>query len=728
MKKIALLNLLVFLAAFLLFQIELIAAKILLPQYGGSYMVWGACMVFFQAALLGGYGFSHLLLSAMKMSRYRILHVILMVIPLLFFPGRDFVVTPANDKIFLAADVFIQLLLTVGPVFFVLSTVSIVAQVWLAQSDLPQKDNPYTLYAWSNFGSFAALLSYPFVFEFFFDQSIQLLIWKATYYFLIGLSLWVCFAVEVKTVAFKVQEKVLDFNRQEIFRWVLLSAAGVMMFLSVTNILTMVIAPFPLLWIIPLGIYLVAFVLNFKRVPWCPAWMTKQIYMFIGLGVLFYLFQERAVLPIVFKMLGLFGLLFIYCMYCQNQLAASRPTGNKNLTAFYFFLSLGGFVGGVVTTWLMPLVAHSLLEFVLGLLIIALTTVASDNGRGKSSVALMSMAVLIVTLFLWPLAFFQENLLGFFLIVILVLILLNQIKSVKNAFALTMILLFMLTPSLEVLWGGKTYLYKKRNYYGICKVFDYGGVRSFMHGTTLHGMQSLDPALAMQPTSYFGAHSPVADVLKDESFARDHIGIVGLGAGTLAAYGGPGQKIDFYELDPEVYRIANRFFTFIKNSPAKISYFLGDARLALDKNTNAKYDILIIDAFSGDSIPSHLLTKEMLAICREHLSENGIILFHVTNRYLKAGLIAGRSASALNAHFCYKSTGEHDFYELHSDWVAVTWSDGRFERLVSRFGWDQRQVAKASAIRLWTDQYSNIIAVLKIDEFLNFFKGFRAVD
>ncbi len=726
MKKIALLNLLVFLAAFLLFQIELIAAKILLPQYGGSYMVWGACMVFFQAALLGGYGFSHLLLSAMRISRYRILHVILMVVPLLFFPGRDFIVTPASDKIFLAADVFIQLLLTIGPVFFVLSTVSIVAQVWLAQSNLPQRDNPYTLYAWSNFGSFAALLSYPFVFEFFFDQSIQLLIWKWMYYFLIVLSVGVCFAVELKTDVLKIEEKAPALNRREIFRWILLSAAGVMMFLSVTNILTMAIAPFPLLWIIPLGIYLLAFVLNFKRVPWCPAWIIKQIPMFIGLGVLFYLFQERSVLPIVFKMLGLFGLLFIYCMYCQNQLAATRPTGNKNLTVFYFLLSLGGFVGGMVTTWLIPLVTHSLLEFVLGLLIIALTTVASDNGRGKSSVALMSMAILIVALFLWPLAFFQENLLGVFLIVTLVLILLNQIKSVKNAFALTMILIFMLTPSLEVLWGKKNYLYKKRNYYGICKIFDYGGVRSFMHGTTLHGMQSLDPALAMQPTSYFGVHSPVADVLEDESFARDHIGIVGLGAGTLAAYGRPGQKIDFYELDPEVYKIANRLFTFIKNSPAKISYFLGDARLALDKNTNAKYDILIIDAFNGDSIPSHLLTREMLVKCREHLSENGIILFHVTNRYIKAGLIAEKSASALNAHFCYKSTGQAGFYELYSDWVAVTWSAGRFEKLVSHFGWDQKQAAEASVIRLWTDQYSNIFSVLKVGEFLNVLKNFTS--
>ncbi len=722
MIKIALLNLLVFLSAFLLFQIELIAAKILLPQYGGSYMVWGACMVFFQAALLVGYGFSHVLLSRMRMVHYRLVHLGLMLSALLFFPGRDFIVHAANDKIFLAADVFGQLLLTIGPVFFVLSTVSIVAQVWLAQSELPEQNNPYSLYAWSNFGSFAALLTYPFVFEFFFDQSIQLLIWKGAYFFVIGLSILMCFAIKLKAADLKVDEKVLSLRHQEVFRWVLLSAAGVMMFLAVTNILTMAIAPFPLLWIIPLGIYLLAFVLNFKRVPWCPAWIVKYIHLFVGLGVLFYLFQERSVFPIAFKMTGLFFLLFIFCMYCQNQLAESRPTENRNLTLFYFLISFGGFVGGMVTTWLMPLVANSILEFVLGLLIIALTVVASGKGHGKSSVALISMAVLIVSLFLWPLAFIKDSLFGVFLIIALVLILFNQLNGVKNAFALTMILLFMLTASLEVLWGGKTYLYKKRNYYGICKIFDYGGARVFMHGTTLHGMQNLDSALAMQPTSYYGAHSPVADVLKDESFARDHIGIVGLGAGTLAAYGGPGQKIDFYELDPEVYRIANRFFTFIKNSPAKISYFLGDARLALDKNTNAKYDILIIDAFSGDSIPSHLLTKEMLAKCREHLSENGVILFHVTNRYLNAGLIAAESASALNAHFCYKSTGELNFYELHSDWVAVTWSDRRFEKLILQLQWDQKGAKAFSHTRLWTDQYSNIIAVLKIDEFLNFLK------
>ncbi len=724
MKKISLLNLLVFLSAFLLFQIELIVAKILLPEYGGSYMVWGACMVFFQAALLVGYCFSHVFLSRMSIGHYRILHLGLMFIVLLFFPGRDIVVDAAGNNAFLAGDVFRQLFFTIGPVFFVLSTISIVAQVWLAQSNLPEQNNPYSLYAWSNFGSFAALLTYPFVFEFFFDLSEQVFIWRIGYFLLIGLNLAICFLIPLNEVVYQTQEKIFLPDKKELFRWLLLSAGGVVMFLSVTNILTMTIAPFPLLWIIPLGIYLLAFILNFKRMPWCPSWINEYIHLFIGLGVLFYLFEVRQTLPIVLQAITLLALLFIYCMYCQNQLAKSSPAARRNLTVFYLVLALGGFLGGMATTWLVPFVCASVLEFVLGLSLIGFVLVPRKLDSQTSGFALTAMAILVISLFLWPLAFVRNTAVGIILIFTLVMILFNRLNSVQNAFALTMVLILMLMPALEVLWSPKSYLYKKRNYYGICKIFDYGGVRTFMHGTTLHGMQILDNNLAMRPTSYFGLHSPVAQVLSDESFLADRVGIVGLGAGTLAAYARGGQKIDFYELDPEVYAIANRFFSFVKNSPAQISYFLGDARLELEKNSSVKYDILIIDAFSGDSIPAHLLTKEMLEKCREHLSQNGVILFHVTNRYLNAGLIVGASARALNAHFCYKSTEQVDFYELYSDWVAVTWSDRRFENLILQLQWNQKDVKDFSHIRLWTDKYSNILPVIKGDEILNSLKVF----
>lgn len=726
MKKISFLNLLVFLSAFLLFQIELIVAKILLPHYGGSYMVWGACIVFFQAVLFAGYLCSHIFLSRMGMLRYRMIHLVFLLIPLLFFPGRDLVVGNAQMDILLAIDVFRQLTFTIGPVFFVLSTMSLVMQVWLVESDLSQKHNPYALYAWSNLGSFAALLTYPFVFEFFFDVSSQLVIWRLSYLALIVLNILALWLIPVGKVPIAQAEQHVDLNKSQMLRWFFLSAGGVIVFLAVTNIMTMAIAPLPLLWIIPLGIYLLAFVLNFKQTPWCPRWISQSIHLTIGGSVIFYLLLERRIFPVAFEMLGFIGLLFILCMYCQNQLAQSRPFGSKNLTVFYLLLSFGGFVGGLVATWIVPLISTSILEYVLGLTIIALTVVPCLGQQKKEStwVSLAAMAILIVSLFMWPLAFKENSGVGLGLIIVLTMILFNRLNATKNAFALTLILILMLMSSLEVIWRPKVYLYQKRNYYGICRVFDYGGVRSFMHGTTLHGMQLLDKQSQQQPTSYFGEHSPVGQLLAEDSVAAKRIAIVGLGAGTLAAYGRVGQSIDFYELDEDVYKIANQFFSFTQESLADIAYFLGDARLTLEHNQQVRYDIIIVDAFSGDSIPAHLLTSEMMAKYQSRLSENGMILFHVTNRYLEAGLIVGRSAQALNAHFCFKSTQQVNSYELVSDWVAVTWSDRRFEELLSRFQWNRNDPAEAKRIRLWTDQYSNILTVVKYQELINSLKGF----
>ncbi len=660
------------------------------------------------------------------MARYRFIHVGLMLVPLLFFRGKAFPVSVIQND-FLAWDVFLHLLWTIGPVFFVLSTISVMTQVWLSVSNLPEQRNPYVLYAWSNGGSFAALLTYPFIFEYIFDLSSQLQMWWAAYFVLMGLSVAGCFLIPLSSEVRPREKETPALDRKDVARWFLLSAGGVILFLSVTNIMTMAIAPFPLLWIIPLGIYLLAFVLNFKRVSWCPSWITRRIHLTIGLGMLFYLFLAMRSLPMAVKVLILVGMLFVLCMYCQNQLAQSRPAGNKNLTVFYLWVAFGGFAGGMMTTWLMPLVSQSVLEYVLGLTVIALAVKPTSGKNGGHLQTLMAMTVLIMALFLWPLGFAEKSFVGMVLLLALGGMVFNRLENAKNALASTMILLLLLTPSLEGIWSQKNYLYKKRNYYGICRIFDYGGVRVFMHGTTLHGVQRIGNGLASEPTSYYGPHSPVAQILEDKSFLAERVGIVGLGAGTLAVYGRRGQKMDFYELDPEVYRIANRFFTFTKESSATIAYFLGDARIALDRNPSVQYDILILDAFSGDAIPVHLLTREMMAKYRTHLNSEGILLFHVTNRYVKAGLIASRSALSEKGLFCYKSAEQIDRYELSSDWIAVTWSQSRFEKLLTEFHWKLMDAAVVARIRPWTDEYSNILTVIKADELRNSLTDLRAL-
>ena len=290
MQKFFLLQLITFLAAFLLFQIELIVAKLILPHYGGSYLVWGACVVFFQAFLVLGYWYSHVVgkkISIAYVTRY---HLILLLIPLLSFPGRPLVIEPTQPSWPLAMGVFWELFRTIGLVFFVLSTISIITQNWLAASQLPQRFNPYSLYAYSNFGSLAALLSYPFLFEYFFNLDVQLKFWRWGYFLLIAI-----YAVACGVIQGQRQDKVTADKRRaipgvDILRWLLLGAAGVMLFLAVTNMITLEIAPIPLFWVITLSIYLVTFILNFKEKSWCPAWISKKVHLLLGLSVLLFFF------------------------------------------------------------------------------------------------------------------------------------------------------------------------------------------------------------------------------------------------------------------------------------------------------------------------------------------------------------------------------------------------------------------------------------------------------
>lgn len=731
MKKISILNLVTFLAAFLLFQIELIITKVLLPQYGGSYFVWGACVVFFQAALLLGYLYSHIVSAKLGIKKYLPFHLGLLFLPLFFFPGRS--LTQVNNpdwSLSLVFSVFRELCLIIGPVFFVLSTISVILQVWLAESDLPEKSNPYMLYALSNFGSFAALISYPFFFEVFFGLNQQILIWRITYLIFAVLSVFAFLTVKVSS-----RQRIVKLwsaggiPGREFFRWFLFSSAGVVMFLSVTNIITYEVAPVPLLWIIPLCIYLASFVLNFKQKPWCPEWITDKFYLTLSWSIVIFFLTFKYFIPFVLLSAAYCLLLFNVCMFCQNNLYKSKPLSLRQLPLFYLVISFGGFIGSFINIWIIPVISVSLLEYLLGLV---LTAFAFALGEKRLLIGWRNALFIIcacIVLVLWPLIFRKYNVFGIVFLFLAFQWLYGRLNKNRAALFLSVFLILCMSPCIDSVWalGNRVKICVFRNYYGIYKVFSENEKIFFMHGTTLHGAQFIDKSKEKFPLAYYHSHTPIGGLLGSTNLPLKNIAVIGLGSGGLAAYGRPGEEFDFFEIDPGVSFIANDIFTYIRNSPAKINFIFGDARIKIREAQAKRYDIIVVDAFSGGSIPTHLLTVEAIAEYRKHLREGGIIIFHISNRYLDLEPVLFSNANYLNAYSCFKENRLESDSMLATKWFALTWDFKSLENLVIEFDWLNTSSVKygRKLVRAWTDNYSNLALVINFIDILNQVRFFQ---
>ncbi len=704
-----LLKIICFIGAFLLFQIELILAKLLLPIYGGSYLVWGACMVFFQATLLLGYLFVHGFLQQIGMARYRYLHLSLLCLPLLLFPGRPLPAIQLHSQISVVIDIFLQLAGCIGPVFFALSTISMTSQKWLAASVLAQHTNPYPIFAVSNLGSLGALLTYPFLFERFLTMPQQLNIWRSLYFLLVLASGLLLIVLKIRYEAPSREMLMTPFYGRRILSWLLLSAAGVVMFLSVTNIITMEVAPIPLFWIIPLSIYLLSFVLTFRAPGWYPVWLNERIALVLGTGILFYFFTITHALPFLITLLLLNVILFILCMFCQGELYRIRPLDPHQLTFFYVIISLGGFLGGMLVSWVVPLIFNNLAEYMIGLFLIALGLFISQNKIECNFRDFCQVVYFLFAVIVWPFVFPEYNLsslcwlFGLFAGIFLPLR--------KNMFVVSLIIgaTLVLLPILETLWIHQVPVEQKRNYYGLCKVNEKSGERMLIHGTTIHGMQALDETKSYVPLAYYAEGTAISEIMRSDKFNFQHIAVLGLGTGTLAAYLREGQVMDFFELDPDVYKIVGRHFTFAKNAQGKINYIFGDARLSLDKMPLRYYDLIVVDVFGGDAIPAHLLTTEAIAKYREHLSEKGMLVFNITNRFLDLIPVLASNARVLNTKVIWKKN-EANAMTYKSTWAVLSWNAAIHDILTHELGW---QESLSSKERPWTDEYSSVLGLMK---------------
>jgi hypothetical protein len=715
-----------FLSAFLMFQIELVIAKLFLPHYGGSYLVWGACIVFFQAVLLAGYIFAHGLLQRLGTSVYLKIHLWLLFIPLLFFPLRDFHLSFANYPLPLVLDIFWRLTISIGPVFFLLSTMSLVTQSWLAASLHKDRQHPYRLYAISNLGSFTALLTYPFIFEQCLTNTEQLQIWRVLYLILVASNVlaWRMIKVDDHRDHTEAGLKQAPAGMGEILRWLVLGAAGVVMFLSVTNISTYEVAPVPLLWVIPLGIYLMAFILNFKKNPWCPQWIVRYIGPIIGLQALMYFLAQKHVLPVLLVIILLSIFLFFICMYTQHQLIQSKPSSNNQMTLFYVMISLGGFLGGILTSWIIPVISNTLIEYLVGLLLVALMIKPAAKQLSWWELGLCVLMTVAV-FFVWPQMVSGYHLWSFALLLIGVWFAFLGLAADKKFLAAVLIGIILATPVLESIWQNVHFILKKRNYYGIYEIYNNkDGIRVLLHGTTLHGIEFVDEARRRIPLGYYSPTSAIGSLLIADVFQAHRVGVVGLGTGTLSMYAKPTCPIDYYELDKDVYDLASTYFWYMANAPGDVNVILGDARLSLQKAPDGAYDVLAIDAFSGDAIPTHLVNKDVLVEYRRKLAPRGAIIFHITNRYLDLEPVLAKIASDSGADVALKDVGDEGA-NMRSIWCILTWDDDRFLKLITQQGWQPLEVSIKDQGRIWTDDYSTILPIINMGELAIALKTFK---
>jgi hypothetical protein len=721
-----------FLSATLLFLIQPMFAKMALPVLGGSAAVWTACMAFFQAGLLAGYAFAHGLAGRLATRWRPTLHVPLLAAALLVLPvGLHVSPTLAIAQHPIRALLLI-LLASVGLPFCLLSTITPALQGWFASTGHRHANDPYFLYAASNAGSLLALLAYPILIEPNLRLADQGRLWAWGYGVLVALVL--CCAIllwrsprsapgDSNSPTDNVASSAPPPTSSQRARWVALSFVPSSLMLGVTTSLTSDLPPIPLFWVVPLAIYLLTFVLVFARKPIVPhAVMVRRLPLVILIATVPIVFRSELALwmTILLNLIALFAA----AMVCHGELAKSRPAA-RHLTEFYLWLAVGGLLGGVFNGLTSPSVFSYVVEYPIALVLAAMLRPAvSATESGPASRRLdfglpIALGVALVA------AIWASHAAGlaqtpFFLLfgfgpAILVCFSFSR-RPLRFGLGLAAIFLA------SALHGGQfgRVVHAERSFYGVYRVSTdaTGKYRQLFHGSTLHGMQSLDPRRSREPLAYYHRTGPIGQVFRALT-GRDslkQVALVGLGAGSTACYGEPGQEFTFYEIDPAVERLARdpRYFTFLRDCPAKV--VLGDARLSLKNVPDREYGLIVLDAFSGDAIPMHLLTREALQLYLAKTTEDGVLAFHVSSRFLDLRpVLAGLARDAGLVCFVGEDMKISEV-DKASGKFASTWAVmARRPSDLGALTGDPRWVSLSNwpGEKLWTDDYSSILEIVR---------------
>ena len=679
----------IFLSAFLLFLVQPILGKMILPWFGGGAGVWAACLLYFQASLLAGYAYAHCLRRYLSPRWQMQLHILLLAASIALLPILPSPEWRRLGNIDPAIKIFGLLASTIGLPYLLISSTSPLLQAWY--TTVKPGASAYRLYALSNLGSLLGLICFPVVVEPRLASRTQGWGWSCAYIvfaLLCAAVAWYAWKHRMPTgdqeIAAKPIESSLNPGFGMLTLWVALAACGAALMMAATSYLTQNLAPIPLLWVLPLGLYLFSFVLCFEteriyqRLIWIPAVLAS-------LGAMAYVIFNRGgttnlKISLPFMLVGL----FCCCMVCHGELARNKPE-TRFLTFFYLWTSGGGVLGGFFVAIVAPHIFKTYVELPIWMAICAVLTFAivwketADRSRIIQATVRVALLAFIVAL----VAYMAVH------------------KSRMDRY----------------------YHLQVRNFYGALQVEDIdaddedGSVRTLVHGTIEHGAQLLDPAFRHEPTLYYIRSSGVGlamQFLKARGPMR--VGAIGLGAGVLASYCRIGDVYRFYEINPEVVKIANSEFTFLRDCRGQLDVSLGDARLALESQPPQDFDLLVVDAFSGDAIPVHLLTREAFIEYFRHLKSDGILAVHVSNRYLDlAPIVAGIAEHLGKSAIGVFDPAEEGKDPASSDWVLVAGKPGIFNDKL----FDAKSVQGVHSnphIRLWTDNYSNVLQILNLNK------------
>jgi hypothetical protein len=733
----ALFSVTVFVSAALLFLVQPMVAKIVLPRLGGTPAVWNTCMVFFQAVLLVGYAWAHWTAHQGKRSQVAI-QAVLVLIPFLVLPfhfpsfSPSSSTSPASPVLLLLA----LLAIAVGLPFFVLSTTGPLMQKWFSRTDHRYAADPYFLYASSNLGSMLGLLAYPVALEPYLTLRDQARWWADGYRFLAlvtiacGMFVWrrgkaITDQADLEKAPSGTSKPALTWRDRG--AWVAMAFVPSSLMLGLTTYLTTDIASIPLLWVIPLALYLLSFIVVFSRRQLVSRRVTGRLLAILTvlLALLFAAEDMQPPMPVVmFVHLSAF---FVAALFCHGELAQARP-GPAHLTEFYLWLAVGGVVGGAFNALVAPMIFASVVEYPLALVLACLLreriVPASQRWRLTLLDVLLPLALagftaaLVLLLPSTGITPLQARV-GIMFGIPACLCYLMIDRPLRFALGIGGLLL---ASQLYTGLHGKP-ISTQRSFFGVLRVTTDTENRfhQLVHGNTIHGRQSLDPNGRKEPTLYYHRTGPVGRVFAslESRWANANIGVIGLGAGAIAAYALPGQTWTFYEIDPLVEQIARdeRYFTFLRDCRArKLEVVHGDGRLRLQEAGDAKYDLLILDAFSSDSVPVHLLTQEALRLYLAKLAPGGIMAFHISNRYLDLKPVVDNlaKAAALECRFSDDlevTTRLKEEGKTPSQWVVLARTIADLGPLSGAMRWQDKPPAHPMAP--WTDDFSNILGVFK---------------
>lgn len=775
---------LIFSNATLLFVVQPMFTKLVLPLLGGTPAVWNTCLMFFQAALLVGYLYAHATSKRLTPRAQGMLHLALMLLALVFLPlGVPSGIEPPPGMAAPVVWLLVLLTITLGLPFVLLSAGAPMFQRWLAATSHPAAGNPYVLYVASNLGSFAALIAYPTLIEPVLRLGQQRMYWAYGYYglvALVGLTLWLTLrtlrekdtsgdamvprnpgrgerlssggppmapmasmasqesptpgAVPPAPQAPASVSALPDRDDFDVpttapsiiptkawrLRWVLLSFAPSSLLIGVTTFLSTDVAAVPLLWVVPLALYLLTFVLVFAERPLLGRRFMLVFQLLVALALLVIIGMTPTRLRLAHLALHLIGF-FATAMVCHRELADSRPRAD-HLTEFYLWMSVGGLLGGVFNVVLAPLMYDRVLEYPFALIVaLGLRPVATRQDTGLRAM-LLDLA-LPVGLYLALLASFQIQVpagrtgtVAMWTLFTIAALVLATFHRRPLRLALGAAALFVAVDG-----RGRTQdaVYQERSFFGVYRVHRWDNALVLQHGTTTHGAQSLRADTRREPLTYYARRGPLGDafsVLTDTMTLRN-VALVGLGTGTTACYSRPFEMWTYYEIDPVIARMATsgRLFTYMSLCGPTHRVRLGDARLRLREAADSSYDLIALDAFSSDAIPVHLMTREALQLYLRKLKPNGTILFHISNRYLDLEPVVARlarDAGLAAAERDYDPTSEEKLRLFYaSRWIALSRESAILAPLVADHGW--RILQADTTLRPWTDDYSDIVSVLK---------------